>query len=93
MKNYYEQIKNILREADAEGLIQLGTPQDEYDRLAKDIAAGLLAHGQRMIDPDIMRSMISKIWARNFNLNDNDIMLRRDDIMRITTEIYSLFSE
>ena len=72
--------RQILAEADIEGLIKAGAPRDEYDAEARDVAFQWQQH-QEQLSEDAVYNWLRISWARSFDLDDNDLV-KRDDALR-----------
>ncbi len=85
-----EDIENILREEDIEGLIETGAPQDEYSSEARTIGEAINEMSGEELSGDTLMSIISLIWSESFNLSEEDIALRLPSIRSTTNKILSI---
>lgn len=85
-------IETILREADIEGFIESGAPDDEYDSEAKEIARALNRLKDSQFTEDNIISIVIRVWAKMFNLDEGDIQKRMPAFQSVTQKILALKS-
>ncbi len=79
----------MLFKADIEGLIALGAPDDEYDDEAILIADFINKINTQNRDFEVIREGVLKIWQQSFDLSDDDLRLRYqniDDVVRMVVQ-------
>lgn len=86
-------IDNALRAEDVEGLLELGAPNDEYSHEAKTIASELQELTPGTESEDDIAAVIAKVWAKSFELSNEDIDKRHTALRRIARQILSSCSE
>lgn len=80
-------IKDILREEDIEGLIQLGAPADEYRFEAVEIGSAISRTSDTPSERKILQ-ILEEVWQRFFGpLSDEAIELRRGAFLRVARRI------
>ncbi len=80
-------IQNILKEEDIEGLLALGAPGDEYSYEANDISIFITAlNGHSLTEADIV-PIVSRVWAKYFNLSKEDLNSRNSAFQRVAQKI------
>ncbi len=84
------EINSILIQADIEGLIELGAPEDEYEDEAAQIAAAISTFKDNELTRDTMLALVVVVWMKSFDLDDESFSLRMDAIMRTSLAIYEL---
>jgi hypothetical protein len=76
-------IKNILREEDIEGFIQLGAPADEYDSEAEELEVMLSKLGGMHSEEQIVE-VLEDVWNEFFGpFNAEEIGKRRGAFRRV----------
>lgn len=80
-------IKNILREEDIEGLIQLGAPADEYNSEAQEIATAMARLGDELSEEQVLK-VLEEVWNGSFGpLSSKEIEMRRAAFLRVARRI------
>jgi hypothetical protein len=80
----YNQIDEILRSLDIEGLIELGAPTDEYISESKDIEMAIKLLRKEDSNEESLVKIIQAIWMKNFGpFSDNDIELRMPEFRKL----------
>ena len=69
MKNYVNEINEILYDYDIEGLADLGCPEDEYMNEAKMVFENINANMTVEEVANICRVVYSQMFFGNYNLN------------------------
>lgn len=82
-----ERIINLLFEEDIEGLLAVGTPADEYDDEAAQIATALKAMPPLDRTEQAIMAMIAMIWGRSFNLSAEQVQQRLPAFERLARRI------
>lgn len=82
-------IDNALRTEDVEGLLELGAPKDEYSHEAKTIASELAELTPGTESEDGIAAVIAKVWAKSFELSDEDLDKRYAALRRVARQILS----
>lgn len=83
-------IEEILRIEDIEGYIGIhGAPDDEYDSEAAEIAVALEKLKQNELTENNVLSVVALIWARYFNLDDEDVSKRMPYLEKAVQKILS----
>lgn len=80
-------INNLLVSEDIEGLIELGAPEDEYIQEAEDIHFAIDKLGEPERTKENILAIISIIWMKNFELNQNDMELRLESLENIADNL------
>jgi hypothetical protein len=65
-------IETILREADIEGLIESGAPDDEYDSEAVEIAVALEKIAPGDLTEDNVLTIVCGIWNKSFGHDESE---------------------
>ena len=86
-------IDNALRADDVEGLLELGAPNDEYFHEAKTIASELEQLTPGTESEDGIAAVIAKVWAKSFELSDEDLDKRYSALRRVARQILASYSE
>jgi hypothetical protein len=86
-------IDNALRAEDVEGLLELGAPNDEYSHEAKTIASELEQLTPGTESEDGIAAVIAKVWAKSFELSDEDLDKRYSALRRVARQILASYSE
>lgn len=85
-----ELINNILQKLDIEGLIEAGAPVDEYASEAGLIAAALAELKQSTFHEQDVISLLCLVWAKSFNLSDDELKLRMPLMIEAAKDISNL---
>lgn len=80
-------INQLLQQADIEGFIEAGAPEDEYFSEADMIASAIQNLDDNQIDEQNLASLISLIWIKNFNLEEDEILARASAIKGVAKRI------
>jgi len=80
-------IEEMLRAEDIESLIESGAPDDEYDSEAEEIARALNALKSNRFTEDNIVSIISQVWTKMFNLDEDDIQKRMPAFQKVAHEV------
>jgi hypothetical protein len=77
-----DQVSELLRTEDIEGLVEIGAPGDEYESEAEMItdriaAAESASPNGRITKADAIR-IIREVWAEMFSLENEDLSRRQD---------------
>lgn len=83
-------INRILVQADIEGLIAAGAPEDEYIAEAGQVAEAISELAEGQLNYDVLLSIISLIWAQYFKLSPAEFELRLPIIRQTTEKILRL---
>lgn len=86
-------VDNALRAEDVEGLLELGAPNDEYSHEAKTIASKLDELTPGAASEDSITAVIANIWAKSFELSDEDLDKRYTALRRVARQILASYSE
>jgi hypothetical protein len=84
-------INSFLQTEDIEGFIELGAPNDEYESEAKDIAQNLTKLNLKELSFETILEVLSTIWTKNFNLNEEDLEKRQEALDKIARQIFFNF--
>lgn len=87
MAEYVSLIDDILQAEDIEGLLDLGSPRDEYLHEAELIHSGLQAFGPNHLTQPHLRALIADVWKRSFNLSSEEIEKRLPAFERVARQI------
>jgi hypothetical protein len=86
-----QQVTDLLRKEDVEGLISMGAPDDEYDSEAEMITNRI---GEKESEPSNRRisrgevvSIIANVWKDMFSLSDEELAQRRESFESIAARI------
>ena len=82
-----QKIKDIFHDADIEGLIANGAPNNEYDSEALEALRAISALRQEKVTEDNLAAVIGLIWARSFNRDENEMKMRLPAIHRIAQKL------
>ena len=80
-------IRDLLREADIEGYIELDAPADEYDDEADMIALALKELTPENFDVEHVETIMGLIWEDSFDLSEQDMDLRQPRILKLAQKI------
>jgi hypothetical protein len=84
-------VETIFRAEDIEGFIEIhGTPDDEYDSEAEIISKALNELSEDRFTEDNIISIIIHVWAKMFNLDDDDIQKRMSAFQSVAQKILLL---
>ncbi len=83
----YQTIERELQAEDIEGFLEAGAPSDEYVSEAKEIAKFLMKIGESERSEDNVAIIISRVWAKSFDLSKQDMTLRRSAIQRLARRL------
>jgi hypothetical protein len=87
-----ESVKQLVREADTEGLIQYGeAPADEYDGEAEALLAAISRFPTAQLTIENLQPIIEMIWRKNFNLDDSAFEKSQPAIISLAQEIERFF--
>jgi hypothetical protein len=87
-----DSIKQLVREADTEGLIQYcDAPADEYDGEAEALLAAISRFPITQLTSDNLEPIIETIWQKNFNLDDSALDKSRPAMTMLAQEIERFF--
>jgi hypothetical protein len=87
-----ESIKQLVREADTEGLIQYGeAPADEYDGEAEALLASISRFPTSQLTMSNLQPIIETIWRKNFGLDDSAFEKSLPGITSLAQEIERFF--
>ena len=82
-----KEIDLILQAEDIEGLIESGAPSDEYHSEVQDIIQALEKLNSSEFTQENILAIVSAIWLRNFNLQEEELKKRESALIRITRKI------
>ena len=82
-----QRTKEIFRDADIEGLIEGGAPDDEYDSEALEFSGAVSALPEAERTEEALISIISLIWARSFNRGEDEIEMRLPAFTKVVQNI------
>lgn len=85
-------IDHILVREDIEGLIAAGAPVDEYQDEAAQIAAALNMLTEEKFQEDTVLAIVTLVWTKNFELDEEDMALRLPALRRVAQVILDLRS-
>jgi hypothetical protein len=71
-----QDMKRIFREADIEGLISNGAPDNEYDSEAEEVMDAISRLRKDDLTEQNIAAIIVLIWARMFNRDEMEIEMR-----------------
>ncbi|MEJ0062398.1 MAG: hypothetical protein WDO70_04155 [Alphaproteobacteria bacterium] len=80
-------VESALFAEDIEGLLALGAPDDEYFPEAKDITAALTTLSKDRLTEANVIAVISLVWAKYFELSNDDIEKRIPAFRRIAQNL------
>ena len=86
----YTDVETIFRVEDIEGLIEMGAPDDEYDSEAKEIFDTLKGFGEDQFTEDNIVAVISRVWKKMFDLDENDISKRMPAFKKVALDLLSI---
>ena len=91
MTTRLEQVRELLRSEDIEGLISMGAPADEYDSEAEMVAervqrAESVAWNGRLARDEVI-AILASVWKEMFDLSDRELAPRRDAFETIATRV------
>lgn len=78
-------LKQLLREADIEGLIADGAPADEYDSEADIVMSALTQSTGRTVS-DVV-SLLAAAWTRSFALDEAALQLRLPQLQNVAARL------
>lgn len=81
MKRRYEAVRRALIDADIEGLLEMGAPEDEYDVEARMIAQRIADRNTRAdstpLSCDAVSAVVRDVWIEMFGPYDVEGLARR----------------
>lgn len=80
-----QEIEDILRQADVEGFIGDGAPDDEYDSEAQEIYT--LLTGATTVDGNKVMAILVAVWERFFNLGPDEMQQRLPYLRKVAQEL------
>jgi hypothetical protein len=84
-------VETIFRVEDIEGFIEIhGAPDDEYDSEAEIINKALNALREDLFSEENIISIIVHVWAKMFNLDEEDIQKRMPAFQKAAQKILLL---
>jgi hypothetical protein len=84
-------IQQLVREADIEGHLADGAPQDEYEPEEEEIFAALASwETDELLTPRI-EPVIAAVWQRSFSLSSDALAGRTPKIVALAAEIERFF--
>lgn len=83
-------IQDILREEDVEGLIEAGSPDDEYDSEAEEVLSALSSLSVDQQTTENVVPVLSLIWAKCFDLDEIGIQQRLAAFRQIAQRLIAL---
>ena len=87
-----ESIRELVREADVEGLIAIhGAPEDEYDTEADAFHAAIAPLASEEITIAKLLPILEAIWRRNFIDDDTELALRRPALEGLAAQVARFF--
>lgn len=87
MKILSQQVNTILQQYDIEGLLEAGAPLDEYASEAEDIYSAIIILDEKNRNINSVVSIVSYVWAKSFNLIQDDLDKRLADIQNVASDI------
>ena len=87
MRISFEKMQNLLREADIEGLIGAGAPNDEYDSEAQIMVQALSELSEKEMTIEGVLIIVAEIWRQSFDLDNADICLRQSAMNSLVQKI------
>ena len=82
-----QNINKLLVQHDIEGLIEAGAPIDEYTDEAAQIAAALALLNREELTEEVVLSIVSLIWLKSFELEEQDMELRLPALRQVSQAI------
>lgn len=90
MKIAINDIADILRTEDIEGLIAIGAPADEYDSEAEKIAQAIEKLSASELTQANICAVIALLWAKSFNRSSEEIKQRMPAFERVAVKVLGL---
>lgn len=84
-------IQQLVREADIEGHLADGAPQDEYEPEEDELFAELTTWETDELRAPRIEPVIAAVWQRSFSLSDNALAERAPKIATLAAEIERFF--
>ena len=86
-----DSIQDLLRTEDVEGLIAIHeAPVNEYDHEGKQLLEIIERISPSQLTTGTLCPILEGIWATSFNLDDNDLAMRRPALENIAMKIVQL---
>ncbi len=82
-----ERIRDVLKQGDIEGLIEIGAPQDEYDSEAQMIWQEMMSFESAALDDKTVVAIVRRVWEDMFELDDQNLGKRTDAFASVAREI------
>jgi len=86
----YIDVETNFRVEDIEGLIEMGAPGDEYNSEAKEIFEALKRFGKDQFTEDNIVVVISRVWKKMFDLDEDDISKRMPAFKKVALDLLSI---
>lgn len=83
-----EDIERIFRDADIEGLIGNGAPDNEYDSEAQQKLEAIARLAPDDATEDRIAGIIRLVWSKSFNRGDDEISLRMPAFKQVAHKIH-----
>jgi hypothetical protein len=87
-----ESIRQLIREADIEGLIEINSaPADEYDGEADSLLAVIRNASAAELTAIHLQPTLEKIFGKSFNLDESELAQRRPALVGLAKQIERFF--
>ena len=84
-------IKELVRDADVEGFIADGSPEDEYDTEAEQFHAAIANFPTSEITVPNLQPILNTVWKKSFNLDATDLTQRHGPLNVLAQQIARFF--
>ncbi len=84
-----EKIRDVLKRADIEGLIEIGAPKDEYDPEAEMIWQRISVAGpaDQLFNEETVVAIIRRVWEEMFELDSHNLEKRTIAFTSVAREL------
>lgn len=86
-----ESIQQLVREADVEGHLAEGAPQDEYEPEEEELFAALSPLETEELTAEQTLPAIRAVWQRSFSLSETEMDERAEKLAGLAAEIERFF--
>lgn len=86
-----ESLQQLVREADVEGHLAEGAPQDEYEPEEEELFAALGPRETEELTAAQTLPVLRAVWAKSFSLNDAEMAQREEKLAGLAAQIERFF--
>jgi hypothetical protein len=86
-----ESLQQLVREADPEGYLANGAPEDEYEPEEEELFAAIHGFSTAELTATTLQPILEALWSKSFNLNNSQLATRRPALVSLTQQIERFF--